>query len=67
MHKVLDIYSSVIGHSDMIDEIFMKLHKQVVAEVSFQRQIMRIMGTLDGIISVATAPKIKINDDELLG
>ena len=28
-HKVLDLYACVLGHSDSIDELFLKLHRQV--------------------------------------
>lgn len=28
-HKVLDLYASVLGQSDSIDELFLKLHRQV--------------------------------------
>ena len=28
-HKILDLYASVLGHSDSIDELFLKLHRQV--------------------------------------
>lgn len=52
-HKVLDLYANVLGHSDAIDQLFMKLQKQVKVEVQFQREIMRVMGSLDGIISAA--------------
>jgi U3 small nucleolar RNA-associated protein 15 len=57
VQKMLDLYASVLGHSDAIDELFLKLHKQVRAEVGFQRQILRVMGSLDGIISTATMPR----------
>mmetsp|Transcript_12536 Transcript_12536/g.17207 ORF Transcript_12536/g.17207 Transcript_12536/m.17207 type:complete len:80 (-) Transcript_12536:494-733(-) len=56
MHRVLDLYAGVLGHSEMIDDLFCKLQRQIKAEVGFQRQVMRIMGSLDGIISVATMP-----------
>lgn len=56
IHKILDLYANVIGHSDAIDELFLKLHKQVRSEVGFQRAILRVMGSLDGIISAATMP-----------
>ncbi|KAJ1411209.1 WD40-repeat-containing domain protein [Ochromonadaceae sp. CCMP2298] len=57
VQKVIDLYASMLGHSEAIDELFLKLHKQVRAEVGFQRQILRVMGSLDGIISAATMPK----------
>ena len=28
-HNVLDLYGGVLGHSDAIDELFLKLRKQV--------------------------------------
>jgi U3 small nucleolar RNA-associated protein 15 len=62
VQKVLDLYASTLGHSDAIDELFLKLHKQVRAEVGFQRQILRVMGSLDGIISTATMPKQPIEE-----
>lgn len=62
VQKMLDLYAGVLGHSDAIDELFLKLHKQVRAEVGFQRQILRVMGSLDGIISTATMPKVTGSD-----
>lgn len=60
VHKLLDIYAGTLGgHSDgAMDELFCKLHRQVAAEVQFQRQMTRVMGSLDGIISAAAIPKI---------
>lgn len=52
-HVVLDLYGSTLGHSDSIDELFLKLQRQVKVEVGFQRQIMRVMGSLDCIIGSA--------------
>ncbi len=61
-HKILDLYAGVLGHSDAIDELFLKLQRQVRSEVSFHRQIMRVMGSLDGIISAATMPSMSDRD-----
>ena len=52
-HTLLDMYGSTLGHSDAIDELFLKLHRQVKAELGFQRRIMHVMGALDGIINSA--------------
>eukprot|EP00981_Chlorochromonas_danica_P016199 scaffold16024_cov258-Ochromonas_danica.AAC.9 len=56
-HRVLDLYATAIGQSDMIDDLFEKLQKNIQAEVTFQRETTRVMGTLDAIINVATLPK----------
>ena len=62
MHYVLDQYAGVLGHSEVIDDLFFKLQHQVKGEVRFQRQVMRVMGSLDGIISVATMPVQRRSD-----
>ena len=56
VHCVLDLYAGSLGHSEAVDDLFCKLQRQIKGEVSFQRQAMRIMGSLDGIINVATMP-----------
>lgn len=53
-HRLLDLYASVLGHSDAIDELFLKLQKQVNQEKSFRREIMKIMGSLDSIINMSS-------------
>ena len=53
-HRIVDLYASVMGHSDSIDELFYKLQRQVRSEVNFQRQAMRVLGSLDGIINSAS-------------
>lgn len=41
VHKLLDIYAGVLGHSDALDELFLKLHKQVTPTL-FQTNITYI-------------------------
>jgi U3 small nucleolar RNA-associated protein 15 len=52
-HRLVDLYAGVLGHSDSIDELFLKLFRQVRAEMSMQRKMMKVKGTLDGIISTS--------------
>ena len=56
VHGVLDLYAGSLGHSEAVDDLFCKLQRQIKGEVNFQRQAMRIVGSLDGIINVATMP-----------
>lgn len=51
VHRMIDLYADVLGKSDAIDELFLKLQRQVKAEVAFQRQAMKVVGALDGIIA----------------
>lgn len=50
---LLDLYGHVLGHSEAIDELFNKLHKQVKTEIRFQRQLMNILGSLDGVVNAS--------------
>ena len=59
-HRVVDLYAEVLGRSDSIDELFVKLHRQVKAEVGFQKQAVRVVGSLDGIISAASLASVSV-------
>ena len=50
-HRVLDLYGGVLGQSDAIDELFLRLHKQVQSELHFHKEIMRVSGSLDCILN----------------
>lgn len=52
-HRILDLYGGALGSSDIIDEQFLKLFRQVKEEVGFQREAMKVMGSLDGIIAAS--------------
>ena len=50
-HTLLDIYSNVIGYSEAIDELFIKLKKFVYSEIVLQKQLLKCMNMLDAIIN----------------
>lgn len=49
--RILDIYGEMLGQSDVLDELFVKLYSHLKAEVGFQRQVMKVLGALDGVIN----------------
>lgn len=51
--RILDLYGGMLGQSDAIDELFVKLQNHIKGEISFQRQVIKVMGALDGVISAA--------------
>ena len=53
IHNVLDLYGNILGHSDSIDELFVKLRRQIKKEVEFQQQAISIVGALDVVISAS--------------
>ena len=51
IHHVLDLYGNILGHSDSIDELFVKLRRQIKKEVEFQQQACTILGALEVVLS----------------
>jgi len=50
---VIDMYRPVIGQAPLIDGLFLRLRKKVVAEIRFQEEIMKVKGALTMILSSA--------------
>lgn len=68
MHRILDLYGRDIAQLDSLFESLRKLQGQVRAETVFQRQLMRIMGSLDAIINSSALKAPRINaPQELVG
>jgi len=53
VHCILDLYAAEIGHSDSVDELFLKMRKQVKTETQFQREVLQVCGALDCIVSAS--------------
>ena len=64
VHRIVDLYAGVLGKSDAIDELFLKLQRQVQSEVKFQRQAMRVVGSLDGIIAANVIKDTTSSEDD---
>lgn len=54
-HVLLDIYSQILGYSESIDELFIKLKKHVYTEIVLQKQLIKCISMLDGIINASLA------------
>jgi U3 small nucleolar RNA-associated protein 15 len=50
---VLDVYGSLLGYSEAVDELFIKLKTQVSTELKFQKQLFSCLGMLNGLINVS--------------
>jgi U3 small nucleolar RNA-associated protein 15 len=53
VHCILDLYATELGHSDSVDELFLKMRKQVKMETQFQREVLQVCGALDCIVSAS--------------
>jgi len=56
---VLDRYSSLLGQSVGLDELFVKLKQKVEAELAFHQQSSELTGALEMILASAAAPAIE--------
>ncbi|KIM20011.1 hypothetical protein M408DRAFT_79767 [Serendipita vermifera MAFF 305830] len=48
---VIEMYSSVLGQSPIIDVLFMRLQKKLAAELKFQKEVVKLKGAVDMIIA----------------
>jgi len=48
---LIDMYSSVLGQSPLIDLLFLRLRKKVVAEIRFQKELAKAKGALEMIFA----------------
>jgi U3 small nucleolar RNA-associated protein 15 len=51
---VFEIYKNVLGQSEAIDELFTRLGRQVKSELSFQKNLLGLMGSIDTVMSRAS-------------
>ncbi|XP_075035928.1 U3 small nucleolar RNA-associated protein 15 homolog [Mixophyes fleayi] len=56
--KVLDIYSSVINQSSVIDKLFLRLQDTLDKEISYQEELLEVLGMMDTLFAT-TASKIE--------
>jgi U3 small nucleolar RNA-associated protein 15 len=50
-HKLIDVYGDVTGQSETIDELFAKLKKQVGNECRAQKDLLRLVGQIDALMT----------------
>lgn len=53
---IAEMYTAIVGQSPLIDTLFLWLRKKVIAEIRFQKELVKTKGALDMIFaSVALA------------
>ncbi|XP_074650332.1 U3 small nucleolar RNA-associated protein 15 homolog [Tubulanus polymorphus] len=50
-----DMYSSQIGHSTIIDDLFLSLQRTISQETLFMKQMMQTLGTMDILFAASTS------------
>ncbi|XP_069606606.1 U3 small nucleolar RNA-associated protein 15 homolog [Ranitomeya imitator] len=73
--KVIDIYSSIINQSSVVDKLFLKLQDTLEKEVNYQEELLEVLGMMDTLfatmaskittISTETKPR-SISDEKNL-
>ncbi|XP_060692136.1 U3 small nucleolar RNA-associated protein 15 homolog [Hemiscyllium ocellatum] len=54
---VVDIYSSVIGESPLVDNQFLKLQDLIEKEIDYQEELLEVLGMMDTIFATMTTKK----------
>lgn len=54
IYATQDMYAPVLGQSPLIDTLFLRLRKKVLAEIRFQKELMKTKGILEMVFSSAT-------------
>ncbi|KAL0574665.1 U3 small nucleolar RNA-associated protein 15 [Marasmius crinis-equi] len=52
---VIEMYAPILGQSPLIDGLFLRLRKKVIAEIRFQKEVTRTKGALDMILASAAS------------
>ena len=45
------MYTAIVGQSPLIDTLFLRLRKKVIAEIRFQKELVKTKGALDMIFA----------------
>ncbi|XP_072437755.1 U3 small nucleolar RNA-associated protein 15 homolog isoform X1 [Chiloscyllium punctatum] len=54
---IVDIYSSVIGESPLVDNQFLKLQDLLEKEIDYQEELLEVLGMMDTIFATMTTKK----------
>ncbi|XP_020366968.1 U3 small nucleolar RNA-associated protein 15 homolog isoform X1 [Rhincodon typus] len=54
---IIDIYSSVIGESSLVDNQFLKLQDLIEKEIDYQEELLEVLGMMDTIFATMTTKK----------
>ncbi|GCB75454.1 U3 small nucleolar RNA-associated protein 15 homolog [Scyliorhinus torazame] len=57
---VIDIYSSVIGESSIVDNQFLKLKDLLEKEIDYQEELLEVLGMMDTIFATMTTKKVVV-------
>ncbi|KAK9712599.1 U3 small nucleolar RNA-associated protein 15 [Basidiobolus ranarum] len=64
---ILDMYSVVLGQSPLIDELFQSLNERIKKEINFQKDLMKVIGSLDMLFSKASSKVPNMPANQLNG
>ncbi|GAA5982644.1 hypothetical protein JCM5350_002134 [Sporobolomyces pararoseus] len=56
-NQLIEIYTTALGLSPLIDTLFTRLRRKVDDELEFQKELTKVRGALDMIFSISQAPK----------
>lgn len=51
----LDIYSSVVNQSPVVDKLFLKLQDTLEKEITYQEELLEVLGMMDTLFATMTS------------
>ncbi|KAM4049950.1 U3 small nucleolar RNA-associated protein 15 homolog [Anomaloglossus baeobatrachus] len=58
--KVIDIYSSTINQSSVVDKLFLRLQDTLEKEVSYQEELLEVLGMMDTLFATMASKKTAV-------
>lgn len=55
-----EMYTPILGQSPLIDTLFLRLRKKVIAELRFQKELRRTKGALDMVFSAVASASVTL-------
>ncbi|KAG8598544.1 hypothetical protein GDO81_002651 [Engystomops pustulosus] len=59
--KVIDIYSSVINQSPVVDRLFLRLQDTLEKEVNYHEELLEVLGMMDTLFATMTRKKTAVS------
>ncbi|KAF9314073.1 snoRNA-binding rRNA-processing protein [Podila horticola] len=57
---MIDMYTSVLGQSPLIDELFLRLRTKVKQELAFQKQLLSVIGSMEMLFAKSTSTSVGV-------
>ncbi|XP_053549043.1 U3 small nucleolar RNA-associated protein 15 homolog [Bombina bombina] len=64
--QIIDIYAPIIGQSSVVDQQFLKLQDLIQKEISYQEELLEVLGMMDTLFATMTTKKQTVLEEKML-